>query len=104
MARGVNDVDLVVVPETGGRSGGNCDSALLLLLHPVHGGCTIVHLTDLVSDTGVVQDALSGSCLTSVNVSHDADVANLIQVGKHVLCHGYPPKVLLLEKPRNSLS
>jgi hypothetical protein len=57
-----------------------------------------VHLTDLVGDTGVVQDALSGSCLTSVNVSHDANVSNLIQVSKHVLCHGYPPKVLLLEK------
>jgi hypothetical protein len=46
-----------------------------------------VYFTDLVSDTGVEQNALGGSCLTSVDVRHDADVANLIQVSKHVLCH-----------------
>jgi hypothetical protein len=44
-----------------------------------------------VSDTGVEQDALGGRGFTRVNVSHDADVSNLTQVGKHVLCHGYPP-------------
>ena len=33
---GVNDVDLVLLPETGGSSGGNGNTALLLLLHPVH--------------------------------------------------------------------
>ena len=81
MARGVNDVDLVLVPETGGGSRGNGDTALLLLLHPVHGGSTVVHLTNLVSDTRVEQDALSSGGLTGVNVRHDADVANLIQVG-----------------------
>ena len=88
MSRGVNDVDLVVFPEACGGSGGNGDTALLLLLHPVHGGGTVVHLTDLVGDTGVVKDSLGSGCLTGVNVRHDADVANLIQVGEHVLCHG----------------
>jgi hypothetical protein len=51
----------------------------------------MVHLTNFVSDTGVIQDALSGGGFTRVNMSHDADVSNLTQVGKHVLCHGYPP-------------
>jgi hypothetical protein len=37
-----------------------------------------MHLTDLVGDTGVEKDALSGSRLTSIDVSHDADVTNLI--------------------------
>jgi hypothetical protein len=50
----------------------------LLLLHPVHGRCTIVHLTNFVSDTGVVQDALGGGGFTRVNVSHDANVSNLV--------------------------
>ena len=34
---GVNDVDLVLVPETGGSSRSNRDTTLLLLCHPVHG-------------------------------------------------------------------
>jgi hypothetical protein len=47
-----------------------------------------VRLTDLVIDTRVVQDALSDGGLASINVSHDADVADLTQVGEHVKCHG----------------
>ena len=85
---GVDDVDLVVVPEAGGRGGGDGDPPLLLLLHPVHGGGAVVHLTDLVADTGVVEDALGRRRLTGIDVRHDADVADLGQVGQHVLlCH-----------------
>ncbi len=91
---GIDDVDLVLVPETGRRRRRDRDAAFLLLRHPVHRGCTIVHLTDLVGDAGVVQDALGGSGLASIDVSHDADVADLVQVGEHVLCHGCPPKEL----------
>ena len=89
MTWGVNDVDLVFFPETGGGSGGNGDASLLLLLHPVHGGGTVVHLTDLVGDTCVEKDSLGSCCLTSIDVCHDADVANLTQVGQHFLCHGF---------------
>ena len=85
---GVDDVDLVVVPEAGGGGGGDGDPPLLLLLHPVHGGGAVVHLTDLVADTGVVEDALGRRRLTGIDVRHDADVADLGQVGQHVLlCH-----------------
>ena len=88
VARGVDDVDLVVVPEAGGSGGGDGDSPLLLLLHPVHGGGAVVHLTDLVADTGVVEDALGRRGLAGVDVRHDADIADLGQVGQHVLlCH-----------------
>ncbi len=87
---GVDDVDLVLVPEARGRSRRDRDATLLLLRHPVHRGCTIVHLTDLVGDAGVEQDALGGRCLAGIDVSHDADVADLVQVGEHVLCHGVP--------------
>ena len=48
MARRVDDVDAVVVPETGGRGGGDRDAALLLLLHPVHRRGTVMHFADLV--------------------------------------------------------
>ncbi len=90
VAGGVDDVDLVVVPEAGGRRGGDGDAALLLLLHPVHRGGAVVHLTDLVADTGVVEDALGRRGLAGVDMRHDADVADLVQVGQHVLCHSIP--------------
>ena len=88
VARGVDDVDLVAVPEARGGSGGDGDPPLLLLLHPVHGGGAVVHLTDLVADAGVVENALGRRRLAGVDVRHDADVADLREVGQHVLCHG----------------
>ena len=102
---GVDDVDLVVVPEAGGRRGGDGDPALLLLLHPVHGGGAVVHLTDLVADTGVVEDALGRRRLTGVDVRHDADVADLGQVRQHVLlCHGSLPTLSIARLFRCSTS
>ena len=81
---GVDDVDLVVFPEAGRRGGRDRDAALLLLLHPVHRGGAVVHLTDLVVDPGVVQDPLGGGGLAGVDVRHDADVADPRQVRQHV--------------------
>ncbi len=92
---GVDDVDLVVVPEAGGSGGGDGDPPLLLLLHPVHGGGAVVHLTDLVADTGVIEDALGRRRLAGIDVRHDADVADLGEVGQHVLCHGSFPTLSL---------
>ena len=77
--RSVNQVDLVFVASIVPVSSGSCRrdryTTLLLLLHPVHGGSTIVHLADLVGQTRVEQDALRRSCLTGIDVSHNADIA-----------------------------
>jgi hypothetical protein len=75
----VDDVDAVVLPLRRGRRGGDRDAALLLLLHPVHHGRALVDLTDLVSATGVVEDALGRRRLTGVDVSHDPDVAGVVK-------------------------
>ena len=88
VAGGVDDVDLVVLPEAGHRGGRDGDAALLLLLHPVGGRRAVVGLAQLVVDTRVEQDALGGGGLAGIDVGHDADVADLVQVGQHVLCHG----------------
>ena len=95
VAGGVDDVDLVVVPEAshGGRR--DRDAAFLLLLHPVRRRRTVVRLTDLVIDTGVEQDALGGGGLAGIDVRHDADVADLVQVSQHFLCHRFLPRSLL---------
>ena len=91
---GVDDVDLVVFPVTGRRGGRDRDAALLLLLHPVHGRRAVVHLTDLVVDAGVEQDALGRGGLARVDVGHDPDVADLGQVGLDVDSHVYLSDVI----------
>jgi hypothetical protein len=46
-----------------------------------------VYFTDFVGDSRVKKDTFGGRRLTGIDVSHDADVANLVEVGEHVLCH-----------------
>ena len=82
VARCVNNIDTVriilffgTLPHAGGCSGGNRDATFLFLYHPVHGGRAVMNLTDLMSLTGVEQDAFRGGRLTGVDVSHDADIS-----------------------------
>ena len=88
MSGSIDKVDLigvtVVVPEGGGCSGSDGDTTLLLLYHPVHRGGSFVHLTNLVSLSGVIKDALRRSGLTGIDVGHDADVACEFKIS---LCH-----------------
>ena len=85
---GVDDLEAVrlalfgtarVVPEARGGSGGDGNATLLLLDHPVHGGSTVVDLTDLVGLAGVVKNALGRRRLARVDVGHDADVARIFE-------------------------
>ena len=50
------------------------------MLHPVHGGSAIMHLTDFVSQTGIEEDTLRSSGLTGIDVSHDADVTSIFKM------------------------
>ena len=70
----VNDVETLVVPEGRRRGRGDGDAALLLLLHPVHGRSAVVHFADLMRLAGIIEDALSGRRLPSIDVGHDAEV------------------------------
>ena len=75
----VDDVDAVVVPEAGRRGRRDGDAALLLLLHPVHGGGAVMDFADLVGAAGVIEDALGRRRLAGIDVGHDADVAVAIE-------------------------
>ena len=86
VARGVDDVDarlgelvLAAFPIAGGSRGGDGDTTLLLLLHPVHGGSTLVRLTQLVVHARVVQNTLCGRGLACIDVCHDADISCVFQ-------------------------
>ena len=70
----INNVDANVAPGAGGRRGRNRDAALLLLLHPVHGGSAFMDLSDAVRAARIKQDALRRSGLTGIDVRHDADI------------------------------
>ena len=88
VARRVDHVDGVVTPHAGRRSRRDGDAALLLLLHPVHRGCALVDLTDLVIDAGVEQDPLGGRGFARVDMRHDADVPDVGEFGSG-LCRGH---------------
>src|SRR5690606_31254449 len=90
---GVDDVHPVVVvlllrtlPERGNGRGGDGDTTLLLLHHPVSGRRTIMGLAHLVVDACVEQDPLGGSGLARIHVGADADVAVAVDRGSS--CHG----------------
>ena len=65
----------LALPESGRRSGSNCNTAFLLLLHPVHRGGTVVHFADVVGLTSVKQDPFGAGCFACVDVGHDAEIA-----------------------------
>src|SRR6202042_1362554 len=72
----IDDVDLNVAPETGGGGRGDGDAALLLLLHPVHDGSTLMHLAELVGAARVIKDALGRGGLTGIDMRGNADVSH----------------------------
>ena len=79
MARGVDDVYLVVTPIACSCSRSYGYSPVLLLLHPVHGGFAVVHLADLVVLSGIEENTFCSGCLSGINMSHDADVAHILK-------------------------
>ena len=79
MPGGVDDVDTGILPEAGCSRGGNGDTSLLFLLHPVHGRGALVGFADLMGLSGVEQNALRGGRLAGIDVRHDADVPGTLK-------------------------
>ena len=98
VARRVDDVDAVVVPEARRRGGCDGDAALLLLDHPVHLRRAFVDLTDLVRLPRVIEDALGRGGLARVDVGHDPDVPGLLEcvlaIGHGCSCVSSSPDLL----------
>jgi hypothetical protein len=63
------------LPKAGISSRRDCDSAFLLLLHPVHDGRTVMHFAYFVRNAGIEQYAFSRGCFARVNMGHDANIA-----------------------------
>src|SRR5690606_2954826 len=88
VAGGVNYVDTVLLvlllrtlPESGYSSGGNGDTTLLLLSHPVSGTGTIMGFTHFVVHASVIQDPLRGCGFARVDVRTNTDISVQIDRG-----------------------
>ena len=78
----INNVDTMLrellfhsLPETGCCRGGDGNSPLLLLLHPVHGRGPVMDFTDLVRNTGVIKYAFGRCRFAGIDMGHDAEIA-----------------------------
>ena len=77
--RGIDDIDTMITPVAGGRRRGNGDTALPLLLHPVHDGGAFVYLTDFIGASGIIEYPLGDGCLTGIDMSDNAYVPDILQ-------------------------
>jgi len=59
----------------------NRDTALLFLLHPIHGGSAVVNLSYFVGDAGVEQNAFGGSSFTGIDVGANSDITIAVNRG-----------------------
>src|SRR4029077_20979811 len=102
----VNNIDPNVAPGAGGRGRGNGNAALLLLLHPVHGGCAFMHLSDTVRLSGIEKDALRRSGLTGIDVGHDADIPAPLRwdLSGHRFLSFFPSGLLLVNNGTSQIS
>ena len=80
VAGGVDDVELISLPEAGGGGGLDGDAALGFLFHEVHGGCAIVNFPDFVDLAGELENAFGGGRFARINVGENADVAVFAEV------------------------
>ncbi len=89
VARRIDDIDPMVVPKAGGRGGGNRYAAFLLLLHPVHRRCAVVHFPHPVEASCIKQDALRRRRFAGVDVRADTDIPCSIErvLSGHTLIH-----------------
>ena len=78
VTRRVDNINLVVLPETGGRRGRNGNPALLLLLHPVHSGGSLMNLTELMTAAGIIENPLRRGGFSGINMRDDPDITNLV--------------------------
>jgi len=71
----IDDIDRVILPVTGNRSGCDRNSPFLFLNHEVHGGLAVMNLTEPVRDPCEIQKPLGYGRLPCVNVGRDTDIA-----------------------------
>ena len=75
VAGSVDYIDAVPFPEACGSGGGNCDTSLLLLLHPVHSCGAVMRFAELMVDTRIEKNSLGSGSFTGIDMSHNTDIS-----------------------------
>src|SRR5262249_17464876 len=75
VTRRIDDIDAILPPCAGRRRRCDCNSALALLLHPIHRGGSFIDFTNPVRHPRVIENPLGRGGLARINVGHDPDVS-----------------------------
>ena len=75
----VDDIDPMTRPVGSSSGGGDSNTSLLLLRHPVHCRASLVSFAYFVVYTGIKQDTLRSGSFARVNVSHYTNISGLFK-------------------------
>ena len=84
-------------PKAGCCRGCNCDTAFLLLLHPIHRGRAIMHFTNLVRPACIIENALCCGGLAGIDVRHNTKITVTFQ--RILSRHGLQLRLQILKLP-----
>src|SRR6185437_8375523 len=87
VTRSIDDIEIILfgigsflplhrgeIPLAADGCGGDRDTPLLLLLHPVGSSRTFMHLPDFMDHSSIAQDPLRSGCFTGIDMSRNAEV------------------------------
>src|SRR5262252_428711 len=75
MARGIDDVNVMLFPWTRNSRRRDRDPPLPYLRHPIRHGLAVVHLTELVRQAGIIEDTFRHGRLARIDMRDDANIA-----------------------------
>ena len=75
MSWGVDDVEAVIIPKAGGRSGLNRNTTFFFLIHEVGGSGSIMHFTQFVNLAGQLEDTFGGRGFSGIHVCENTDIS-----------------------------
>ncbi len=80
MSGGINNVNPGTLPLAGGHCRSDGDSPILLILHPVHDSLSIMHFSDLVGFSGIIENPFSDRGLARINVGHNPYISYVFYI------------------------
>ena len=75
MPGGINDINVVLFPHTGGGRCRDRDATLPFLRHPVHDSLAVMHLTQFMRQASVIEDTFRYRRLARIDMRDDANIA-----------------------------
>ena len=75
----IDNVDTILLPVAGCSGGGDCDTSLLLLLHPVHRSSTVVNFAELMCLARIEKYSFRSGGLTRIDMSHYTNISGTLK-------------------------